>query len=116
MADKLHLCLGRRDDINIKSLAEIFFSSKNRARGSSQCGGLRKFLCLPSCACKTLRLPTNCGVPLMRAVIWQSFMFIAAPNLIRIKTIRVLAKKAAVKQAKETIKKTAKKEVAFTHF
>lgn len=52
----------------------------------------------------------------MRAVIWQFFMFIAAPNLIRIKTIRVLAKKAAVKQAKETIKKTAKKEVAFTHF
>ncbi len=32
MADKLHLCLGRRDDINIKSLAEIFFPSKNRAR------------------------------------------------------------------------------------
>lgn len=58
----------------------------------------------------------SCGVPLVRAVIWQSFMFIASPNLIRIKTIRVPAKKAAVKQAKETIKKTAKKEVAFTHF
>lgn len=28
MADKLPLCLGKREDINIKSLAEIFFPQK----------------------------------------------------------------------------------------
>ena len=76
MADKLHLCLGRRDDINIKSLAEIFFSSKNRARGSSQCGGLRKFLCLPSCACKTLRLPNAAAVASLCAPLYGNLFYV----------------------------------------
>lgn len=74
MADKLHLCLGKRDDINIKSLAEIFFSSKNRARKFAMRRASK--ILMPA----FLRLQNaqiaecSCGGQLVRAVIWQSFL------------------------------------------
>ena len=91
MADKLHLCLGRRDDINIKSLAKIFFPQKiARAEVRNAEGFENSYACLLALAkrsdCKAVAA-CLCG-----AVIWKSFEFIAEPNLIGTKTIRVQAK------------------------
>lgn len=59
MADKLHLCLGRRDDINIKSLAEIFFPQKiARAEVRNAEGFENSYACLLALAKRSDCRPT----------------------------------------------------------
>ena len=87
--DELPLCVAKRGNVNIKFLAEIFFVLKKLCArnfamrlGISQCvlALAKRSDCKAVAACL-------CG-----AVIWKSFEFIAEPNLIGTKTIRVQAK------------------------